>query len=202
MPRPVERASEWWARLRPRIRALLLIVLALLAVVLTELRIHSASARWGGAAVTVLVASEHLPVGAHPVVEPIAYPPRVVPPDAVATLPPGAKLALALPEGSVLTSAHLDPAGPSAGLAADLRVVPVPVEPGWGMEAGGWVDVWVLGMDEEPAALAARSRPVLALSSDEGGRATALLALEGDQVRAVTAGLAHGRVLLAHAPAP
>ncbi|MDQ3537423.1 MAG: hypothetical protein M3415_01285, partial [Actinomycetota bacterium] len=124
-----------------------------------------------------------------------------VPPAAVTKVPQGAVLAMALPEGAVLTEAHLDRRGPAAGLAEGLRAVPIPSEDGWGVVAGGWVDVWVLGAGDTPAQLVAESRPVLQVNHGDAG-GTALVGLEVAEVGPTNSGLALGRVLLAHAPPP
>jgi hypothetical protein len=169
---------------------------------LTEHRVRQAEARWGGEPRRALVAEAALPVGAAPQrLRGVRLPPGAVPDGAVARVPDGAMLALPLPAGAVLTEAHLDPRGPAAGLPGGLRAVPVPVEDGWGVSAGGWVDVWVLGAGEQPAALVASSRPVLEVRGDPAG-ATALIGLAADEVAGTTAGLALGRVLLTHAPGP
>ncbi len=103
----------------------------------------------------------------------------------------------------VLTAAHLDPRGPAAGLEPGLRAVPVPVEDGWAVAPGGFVDVWVLGAEDGTAGQVAASRAVLEVAdAQDGAGRTALLALREDEVAATTAGLALGRVLLTHAPAP
>jgi hypothetical protein len=202
LPRPLDAAAERWARLRPRVRLLLLCAAVLAFVALGELRIQSALARWGGTPVPVLVAEHDLAVGSSPGgVRRHSLPPAAVPPGALTAVPAGAVLAFALPAGNVLTASHLDDRGPAAALGAEARAVPIPVEDGWGLVAGGWVDVWVLGAADEPAVLVARSRPVLELrEADRHG--TALIGLEGDEVRAATTGLAVGQLLLTHAPAP
>lgn len=166
-----------------------------------DARVRTVDARWGGAPVPALVAAEDGPVGASPVVRRVALPPAAVPGDAATELPDDVTLALPLPRGAVVTHAHLDARGPGAGLPAGLRAVPIPVEPGWGVTVGGWVDVWVLGGGEAPARQVAAVRPVIELR-DDTGVSTALIGLEPDEVREVTTGLSIGRVLLAHAPAP
>lgn len=199
---PLDGLFERWARLPPRVRLLVTVAAVLALVLAVQARVARAERRWGGAAVPVLVATEDVPVGAaHPAVAPVELPPAAIPPDALTAVPDGAVVALALPRGAVLTSRHLDPRGPAAGLAAGLRAVPIPVEDGWGVVAGGWVDVWVLGAGEAPAAQVARSRSVLEVR-DDGGGVTALVGLEADEVAATTEGLALGRVLLTHAPPP
>lgn len=204
LPRPLDAACEWWSGLPPRVRMAVAMLAAVTALASMQARVHAAEERWGGAPVRVLVATDDLAVG-DPLTDlrRVALPPDAVPPTAL-TEPPtdSAVLALALPQGAVLTSAHLDARGPAAGLDPSLRAVPVPVDAGWLIIAGGWVDVWVLGSGEEPATLVARSRPVLEVR-DESSSPTALVALDvGTEVHAATAGLALGRLLLAHAPAP
>lgn len=204
MPRPLDAASERWSALRPRVRILVAVIAVTALAGAVGARVRAAEHRWGGAPVPVLVATEDLPVGATvTAVRRVALPPAVVPVTAVTQPPPAdAVLALALPEGAVLTTAHLDPRGPAAGLDAHLRAVPVAVQEGWVVTPGGWVDVWVLAAGDEPATLVARSRPVLEVRT-EGTSTTALVGLDGDEeVGAATEGLALGRLLLAHAPAP
>lgn len=204
LPRPLDAVSERWSALRPRLRMLVAVVGVVALAGVVQARVHAADTRWGGPPVRVLVAERDLPVGAPPVaLRRVSLPPAAVPASALADAPPrGASLALALPEGAVLTAAHLDGRGPAAGLDDALRAVPVPVEEGWSVTAGAWVDVWVLGTGEEPATLVARSRPVLEVSADEA-RGTALIGLSQDrEVGQVTTGMALGTVLLTHAPAP
>ncbi len=194
--------SERWARLPPRLRMLVVVMLTLALLLSVQLHVATVEARWGGAPVTALRAIDDLPAGVEPrAVEPVALPASAVPPRAVHDVPRGAVLSLPLPAGSVLTEAHLDPRGPAAGLPPDLRAVPIPIEAGWRVEPGGWVDVWVLGAGEEPAQLAASSRAVLQVR-EEQGRSTALVALRAGDVQATTAGLALGTILLTHAPPP
>ncbi|HUH08457.1 MAG TPA: hypothetical protein VML96_11730 [Egibacteraceae bacterium] len=202
LPRPLDALSERWASLRPRVRLALIALAAICAVAAVTARVRAAESRWGGAPVTALVATEHLAVGDQPKgLRATLLPPQAVPSTAVTRISGDESLALALPEGAVLTQAHLDPRGPAAGLDPSLRAVPVPVHEGWAISAGGWVDVWVLGAGEAPAALVARSRPILDIRSDAASM-TALVGLHIDEVSAATAGLALGKVLLAHAPAP
>ena len=202
LPRPLDALSERWAVLRPRTRGLTVATCAVLAVLAVDARVRAAESRWGGAAVTVLIAERDLPVGS-PVADLASrrLPPAAVPPGALHRAPDGAVLAFALPRGSVLTRTHVHPRGPAAGLAPGLRAVPVPAEEGWGVTAGGWVDVWVLGAGNRPARLVARSRPVLEVRQ-YGTAPTALVGLDASEVGPTSAGLALGRVLLAHAPPP
>lgn len=203
LPKWADGLAEGWAALSARGR----MVLAASGVALFLAACGSWAAgvaeRWGGAPVTVLVADQLLlPGDAAAGLRAAQLPPAAVPPGAVRTVPDGARLAFALPAGSVLTEAHLDPRGPAAGLVASLRAMPIPVEEGWAVAAGGWVDVWVLGLDEAGSRLVARGCPVLELSQRDTGPGTALVALPETAVGAVAQGLAAGRVLLAHAPPP
>lgn len=174
-----------------------------LAVLLgLDARVRAIDARWGGSPRVALLAGQDLAVGdAVGEVREILLPPVAVPDDALTDVAASATLTLAAPAGTVLTRRHLDPRGPAAGLASGMRAVPVPTEPGWGIVAGGWVDVWVLGEGETAARQVARGRPVLQVRDDAAGL-TSLVGLAGSEIQAVTAGLAVGRVLLAHAPAP
>lgn len=201
LPRALDALSDWWSGLRPRVR----MVAGLLAVVGVTLaldaRVRDIDARWGGAPVTAVVAAQDLAVGDAATTQRVRLPPAALPPGALTAVPDSAILALAAPRGTVLTSRHVDPRGPAAGLAAGMRVIPIPTEAGWGVVAGAWVDVWVLGDGEQPARLVARARPVVQVRDDASGL-TSLVGLSGSEVQAVTSGLAVGKVLLAHAPAP
>jgi hypothetical protein len=202
LPRPLDALSERWTSLRPRVRAVVaLAAVAALALGLSA-RIARAEARWGGPPVTVLVARQDLLVGATELaLRAVQLPPAAAPPGALAEVGEGAVLALALPEGSVLTSAHVDARGPAAGLSQGLRAVPLPVEDGWRVVAGGRVDVWVLGAGSDAALLVAEGRSVLEVAEDAGtGAATALVGLAANEVGPVSEGLALGQVLLTHAP--
>jgi hypothetical protein len=202
LPRPLDAAAERWAALPPRGRVLIVALLVALLALGAGARVRAAEQRWGGAPVRALVATEDLAVGEDPTgrLRTVELPPGALPDRAIARLPPGAVLALALPRGAALTAVHVDGVGPAAGLPADLRALPVPVEEAWGVTAGGWVDVWVLDADGA-AALAAAARPVLELRG-EGLGTTALLGLSTAEVDAITRALGQGTVVLAHAPAP
>ncbi len=202
LPPPVDLLSERWSRVPPRLRMLGIAFLAVLLSLVVTQHVARVQARWGGEPVTVLRAGHDLPVGS--VVrelEPVALPAAAVPARAVREVPRGAVLAIALPAGSVLTETHLDPAGPASGLSPDLRAIPIPVEAGWRVQPGGWVDVWALGAGDQPSRLVASSRAVLHVRVDQG-RATALVALRSSEVAGATGGLALGTVLLTHAPPP
>lgn len=209
LPRVLDAVAEGWAGLRPRVRTVVVLGLVGLLGAGVALRLAEIEQRWGGPPVVVLTARQHLDVGGsleEGVLGPVRLPPDAVPPgalspEALSALPTGAVLALALPAGSVLTSAHVDARGPAAGLGGGLRAVPVEVRPGWAVTAGGWVDVWVLGAGPDSSTLVARSRPVLQVRGD-GGATTALVGLAEPEVAEVTAAMSLGGVLLTHAPPP
>lgn len=200
LPHPLDAASDWWSARRPRVRMMIGALVLLALVLALDARVRVVDDRWGGEPVTVVVTTDDLAAGDLPdAVRTRRLPPAAVPPRALHTVDPELPLALAAPAGTILTAAHIDARGPAAGLAAGMRAVPVPTEPGWGVAAGGWVDVWVLGDGQAPARLVARGRPVLQVRDDTAGL-TSLVGLSGSEVQAVTSGLAVGRVLLAHAP--
>lgn len=200
LPGPVDILAERWARLRPRARLTVATLCVAALTVGVGVRIRYAESRWGGPPVGVWVALADTSVGEIPRLRRTELPPAAIPPRAVRDDPGDAPVTLALPEGTVLTHTHLSPAGPAVGLPADLRVLPVPVDEGWGVAAGGRVDVWVLGAGEEPAVLVASGRPVLEVRGDPGGDPTALVGLSSQEVASATSGLAIGQVLLTHAP--
>ncbi len=202
LPAWLDRIAEAWAATAPRPRIVIAGLTVALAVAAGEARVLAAEQRWGGPAVDVLVATTDVPAGAVPDLRAVAVPPALVPERPATTPPDDASLALPLPAGAVLTEQHLDPRGPAAGLDPDLRVVPLAVEASWGVTAGGWVDVWVLGVGEQPAELVAERRPVIALDVDDAGATTALVGVAEQEVGPTTTGLAVGRVLLSHAPHP
>lgn len=201
-PRPIDALFEWWARLPPRARLAAVAALIVTAAAATQLRVQAAESRWGGAPVEVLVATEDLPLGAVTAegVRPARLPPKAVPEGALAEVDDDTVLAAPLPSGAVLTELHVDERGPAAGLDPSLRVVPVPVAEGWGVEAGGWVDVWVEGATASGNEPVATSRPVLEVR-DDARRPTALVGLHADEVGAVTAA-GRDEVRLTHAPPP
>ncbi|MPZ74051.1 MAG: hypothetical protein GEU74_12615 [Nitriliruptorales bacterium] len=202
LPRPLDAAGEWWSRRPPRLRMVIAGLLLVALGVAVDARIRAVESRWGGPLQKVAVAAVDLKVGDDPHrVRFVRLPPSAVPPGAVGVPPDGAVLSLPLTRGSVLTSKHLDARGPAVGLPRTMRAVPVPTEAGWDVRQGGWVDVWTLGSGDEPAQLVAAQRPVLQVRSDATGL-TSLIGLKTDEVEAVSAGLALGRVMLAHAPAP
>lgn len=200
LPHPVDTLADRWAGLPARARAAVVVALLLFTVAGCELRARAAAAQWGGEPAIALIATVDLPVGALATeLRRVRLPPGAIPADAVEHVDGTERLALAVPAGAVLTRAHLDPRGPAAGLAQGLRAVPLPVEEGWGLVPGAWVDVWALDPGGAGAQLVARSRPVLVVREDDLQR-TALVGLAEAEVTAATAGLSSGGILLVHAP--
>jgi hypothetical protein len=199
-PVPVDRICLGWSRLPPRLRLFVVIGLTTTLLAATRVQVHRAESRWGGPPVTVWVATADAGVGEVADLRRVRLPPGAVPPSAVER--PGTRpLTMALPEGAVLTTAHLAAEGPAVGLPQGSRLVPIPVEAGWGVSAGARVDVWVEGSGTGARLVAAGRSVVEVRAEDEGsGHATALVALERDQVPAVTSALAQGAVLLSIVP--
>lgn len=202
LPRPLDALSEWWsarpARVRMVLGALVVVGLALAA----DARVRAVESQWGGAPQRVAVAATDLKVGEAPRdVRLVRLPPRAIPPGALLKVPRDRVLSMPLARGTVLTRKHFAGHGPAVGLPPAMRAFPIPTEAGWDVRQGGWVDVWTLGSGDEPARLVAAQRPVLQIRSD-GSALTSLVGLTTTEVEAVTAGLALGRVMLAHAPAP
>ena len=198
LPAVFDRCSEHWWRMSPRTRGALLLLAVIALVITGEVRVALVRAQWEGPPRRALVATADVAVGQVPQVRPVHLPPALVPDDAPQRVADGARLAFALPEGTVLTRSHLSARGPAAGLAHDLRVVPVPVDPGWDVRAGGWVDVWTLSSSAGSARIA-EHRPVLAVLSDDDPP-SALIGLATTEVAAAMRGFANGEVLLTHAP--
>lgn len=197
LPRPLDRAAERWARLPPRIRVVAVVVAVLLLGGLQAARLAEAQARWGGPGHAVWRATATTPAGERPTVERVRLPPAALPPGAVTRRPArDAVLSLPLVEGAILTDAHLSAAGPAAGLPPDARLLPVPVDRDWGIEAGSSVDVWAVLDGREATEPLATARPVVLLRA-EGPRPVALLSLHVDDVAEAAAVLARGRLLLA-----
>ena len=202
LPRPVDALSERWSALAPRTRMLAAGLLVVLAVMGLDARSRAVDGRWGGSPRFVVVATADLQVGdARTEVTTAQLPPAAVPHGALTEVDEGATLSLALPQGAVVTSAHVDRRGAAVGLDDGMRAVPIPTEAGWGVVEGGWVDVWTLGTGDAASELVASGRPVVDVVQDAAGL-TSLVGLAEDEVAAVTSGLALGRVLLAHAPGP
>jgi hypothetical protein len=198
LPAALDRCSEYWWRLPPRARAAAAVLAVLVFVAGGELRIAQARDQWGGPPRRALVAVRDTAVGQPPQVRAVRLPPALVPPDAPQQIDDGARLAFALPKGAVLTRGHLSARGPAASLQPGLRVVPIPIQPGWDVRAGGWVDVWALAAPDQSTPIA-RQRPVVAVMID-ADQQSALVGLAANEVAAAVRGLVDGEILLTHAP--
>lgn len=201
-PGPLDHVAEWWARRPPRLRALVVALVTLAAAAAYGWQVARVDARYGGAPVPVLVATRDLAVGEPPdgVVR-RRLPPVAVPDDALREVPDGQVVAVPLLAGGVLTAAHLDARGPAAAVAADQRVLPIPLEPTWAVEGGSFVDLWALAGDATEGVPVARSRHVLQVTG-EGTRPVALVVLDHHEVAPVVAALAAGHLVVSHAPPP
>jgi hypothetical protein len=198
LPAALDRCSEQWRRLPPRCRMAVGMLAFALLLVSCELRVAQARERWGGPPRRALIAVRDIAVGEAPQVRAVRLPPALVPPDAPQEVGDDARLAFALPEDAVLTRGHLSARGPAAGLRSDLRVVPIPADPGWDIRAGGWVDVWALATSGQSRRIG-RQRPVVAVTVDDD-QPSALVGLAPEEVAAAVRGLADGEILLTHAP--
>lgn len=195
LPVLLDRASERWWGLAPRLRGIVVLVV-LLALATTAVG-RVARSPWGPP-VTVAVATRDLAVGARVsgAVATARWPASLVPADAVAPaeVARDATLALGVVAGTVLTGRHLRPGGPLADLAPGLAAVPVPLDALPGVTAGRRLDLVVARADGGGLVVAADAR-VLAL---DGG--LAWLAVPRAAAPDVTA--AAGRGLLSGALLP
>lgn len=200
-PRPLDRALEGWARLPPRVRLLTWTLLLIVVVVQYSAYRDGLTERWGGEGVPLWQAQHTIPAGEDPRdgLRRVVLPPIAVPPAATGSLPEDPVLAMPLLPGQVLTDTHLSPTGISATLAADQRVLSVPVGTDLQLRAGAVVDVWAIDGSRGPPTLLAQGRPVLAVTQ-QGGRATVLLAVHREQVATATEAMAVGSLLLTLAP--
>ncbi|MEE8601726.1 hypothetical protein [Euzebya tangerina] len=198
LPRWLDRLAERWARLPPRIRFLALILVILVLLGVQGAQVAGVQTRWGGAGQRVWRATQIVPAGGspHDHLEAVTLPAAAVPADAVVgRVDRAAVLSLPLVQGGILTTQHLDPIGPAVSLPDDERAVPIPVELGWGIEAGGLVDVWVSPAREGELRRLAGERVVLQVQ-DDGRAAVALVSIPEEEVATTTTALARGSVLL------
>lgn len=143
LPAALDRLCERWACCPPRLRLAFAVAagLALLAIA----GWGAARTPWGAPSV-VLVARADLPAG-HVLQSPdlavTRWPSRLVPPGSPreASSVMGTPLAIGLPAGSLLTSAHVVVGGVAAGLPADHVAVPVKVPEGVTLASGQHVDL-------------------------------------------------------------
>lgn len=201
LPGAVDRLAEGWARLPPRVRLLSwAIAITILATQCSAYR-DGLTAQWGGEGVTVLQATHSVPAGADPTasVTEVRLPPVAVPPDPTTDLGDNPRLTVPLLEGAVLTQAHLSPVGAAAALAPGDRLLPVPIDPAWGIEQGVVVDAWAVDRAAGPPRQLLTDRPVLAVQG-YSGRQVALLSVPADKVAEATSVLSSGQLLLTLRP--
>lgn len=149
LPGIVDRAAEGWWRLSPRSRSVLLglAVAVLLAAVLLRIGLSPY-----GPPVTVLVATERLtdgaPVGAATVTD-VRWPRDLLPSARTATRADldGARLAVEVTAGTVLTVEHLRDDDPLADLGPRAAAVPVPATVVPGAQVGRRIDVTAVSGD-------------------------------------------------------
>lgn len=193
LPALLDRASERWWRLPPRVRTILVVVMALLALALVG---RGATRSPWGPPTEVLVPAADLAPG--DVVGPDAVrrttrPADLVPADAltgVDQLPDDARLRGAAPAGTVLTRRHLA-AGLAGLVAADEAAVPVPRGGQPPLRAGQVVDAVVTTVQGTGTRVAGDAR-VLAVDAD-----WTWLAVPADRVDVLAGAATSGQLVLA-----
>lgn len=161
LPQIVDAASERWWGLRPRTRAGLGAVIAL--VVLAAGAGHVASSPWGPP-VTVLVAARDLETGetlTRSDVRRTGWPESLVPAGALSEAT--GTVVTPIPEGAVLTDRYLGDAGLAAALPDGHVAVPLPMELLPRLPAGVRLDLVAAQLDGRGVTVAQRA---LLLSGD------------------------------------
>lgn len=154
LPAGLDRLSERWWSLRPRHRAIAIVLLAAVVVLVGPLRLAASP---HGPPTTVLVATRDLPVGHDLTADDLrtATWPRDLVPDGATTQARGTVTG-PLPRGAVATSAHLAP--PGSGVAAAVpegRVaVTIPAELLPPLPAGASLDLVAPDPDGTPRVVA------------------------------------------------
>lgn len=193
LPSLLDRCSERWWGLPPRLRAALLVVLVLLA--LAAVGRGAARSPWG-APTTVLVAGADLtpgdPVGTGALVE-ATRPAELIPHDALGSLeqlPTQARVRGVVPAGSVLTRRHV--AGGIAGLLEPGETaVPVARDGHPPLQAGQLVDAVVTTPQGTGSTVATGAR---ILATDD---TWAWIAAPVDQVEVLAGAAGSGQLVLA-----
>lgn len=197
LPAPLDRLCERWAYCPPRLR--LAVLLAAVLAVLTVAGRGAARSPWGPPSM-VLVARADLPAGHVLQSADLAatrWPERLVPPGSPSevTSVTGLPLAIGLPAGSRLTSAHLAKGGVAAGLPGDQVAVPVKLAEGVTLASGQHVDLLAADPDGRGVPLASDAS-VLAVEGEH-----VWFAVRRDQAPAVTGAAARGELGVALLPA-
>lgn len=190
LPAMLDRVSERWWRLSPRLRAIVLVTLSV--VVLALVGRGATTSPWGPPR-QVLVLRADLPAGA-PVgpddVDHVQWPAELVPTDALGELPEDARVRGPAAADAVLTGRHLV-SGLAGLLQAGEAAVSVPTDGLPAVVAGDVVDV-VAATPDGAGHRAATAARVVAVDA-----AFLWLAVDRGQVDAVAAAGATGRVTLA-----
>ncbi|MFA9447120.1 SAF domain-containing protein [Egicoccus sp. AB-alg6-2] len=153
MPRPLDAVSEWWFRAGPRLR----FVLAALVVIaaLGGYVVRMTASPWGPP-VAVLVAATDLPLGHEPTsgdVRSVRWPAQVVPDDVVTEVD-GARLTVAVPAGTALTSRHFADGGIAGALSATAAAIAIERELLPELPPGARIDLVGAGHDGTGTVLA------------------------------------------------
>lgn len=189
LPPALDRLSERWWSLRPRHRALAVVVLAAVVVLVGPVRLVASP---HGPPTSVLVATRDLPVGHELVADDLrpATWPRDLVPDGATTEARGTVTG-PLPRGGVVTSAHLAP--PGSGVAAAVptgRVaVTIPADLLPPLPAGAHLDLVAPDPDGLPR-VAASSATVVAVEGE-----LVWVAVDPPEGPAVAAAAARGQVV-------
>lgn len=192
LPALLDRVSERWWRLPPRVRVA---VVALVAVLVLAAVGRGATRSPWGAPTPVLVARSDLAPG-DPVtsdaLRTASRPDDLVPPDALTEpgqLPTGARVRGTLPAGTVLTARHLAP-GVAGLVAPDEVALPVPRDGQPPLQAGQAVDAIVTSVQGTGTRVASDAR-VLAVDVD-----WLWVATPADRVDALAGAATSGQLVL------
>lgn len=152
LPRLLDRASEAWWSLSPRLRA---VAIALAAGAIVVLGLSHAAATPYGPPTTVLVATRDLPAGHQLTRDDLrrtTWPTDLAPPDRLERAE--GRLAGALPEGLPATRRHVADDGVAAGLPDGSAAVPIPIDGLPTLSVGNRVEVVGRDLDGRAIVLA------------------------------------------------
>lgn len=193
LPAPLDDAVERWWALPPRAR--LAIGLSVTLAMLLVAGRGAARSPWGEP-VPVLVAARDLPAGAELTPSEVVLverPEATLPVGALAEVPTG-RLSTMIPQGAVLTSAHVTDHGLAAGLAPGRSAVALPAADLPTLSPGQRIDVVTSTTDGSGARLATDA-VVLATGGDH-----IWLDVARDEAVAIGAGLGWARVTVVLLP--
>jgi hypothetical protein len=189
LPPALDRLSERWWALRPRRRALAIVVVMAVAVLVGPARLAASP---HGPPTTVLVAARDLPVGHELTPDDVrraSWPRGLVP--AGATTASRGTVTGPLPSGAVITSAHLAPAGSgvAAAVPAGQAAVTIPAELLPPLPAGARIDLVAPDADGAAQVVATAATVV----ADEGE--LVWVAVDTTEAPAAAAATARGQVV-------